>query len=286
MNKIKILFHSIDGTRHCADGFAAAWCAWLEFGDTADYIPVVYGREPPQINDGDRVFLLDFSYSRETLETWAERASLLVLDHHKTAEAELKGLPYAYFDMNRSGAQMAWDEFRPHQKRPALIDYVADRDLWRKELPGTEAIHLALALFPQNFEIYSALCNLEDYVGFMFAVGSPLLEQRNADVAEIAAGAQIVEMDGYKAGAIWTSQGALVSDALSLICQQHPEINFAFNVEPVDGGFRYNFRSVGNFDVSVIAKLHGGGGHKNASGCVVKSPIELIEMESEVENER
>jgi oligoribonuclease NrnB/cAMP/cGMP phosphodiesterase (DHH superfamily) len=33
-----------------------------------------------------------------------------------------------------------------------------------------------------------------------------------------------------------------------------------------DGLFQYQMRSVGEFDVSVLAKKHGGGGHKNAAG--------------------
>ena len=48
---------------------------------------------------------VDFSYSRPILETMAaETKNLLILDHHITAEQSLAGLPYAYFDMKKSGA--------------------------------------------------------------------------------------------------------------------------------------------------------------------------------------
>jgi hypothetical protein len=33
-----------------------------------------------------------------------------------------------------------------------------------------------------------------------------------------------------------------------------------------DGRFQYSLRSIGDFDVSALAKKHGGGGHKNAAG--------------------
>jgi hypothetical protein len=37
----------------------------------------------------------------------------------------------AIFDMNRSGAGLAWDYFQPMTSRLRFIDYLEDRDLWR-----------------------------------------------------------------------------------------------------------------------------------------------------------
>lgn len=112
---------------NCADGFTAAWCVRYALGDTVEFIPAEYGSEPPDVA-GAHVIIVDFSYKRPVLERMAQDArTILVLDHHKTAQADLAGMPapssdwtwqislegshVALFDMDRSGAQMAWDFF-------------------------------------------------------------------------------------------------------------------------------------------------------------------------------
>lgn len=82
-----ILYHN-----HCPDGFCAAWVAHRQFGGGADYIPVQYGQPPPDVAGRD-VFIVDFSYKRAVLLEMAEKAnSVVVLDHHRTAEEDLRPL--------------------------------------------------------------------------------------------------------------------------------------------------------------------------------------------------
>ena len=99
-----VLYHA-----ECADGFGAAWALWRRFSQ-ARYIPVKHGSPPPEGLKGERVVIVDFSYARDVLDSMArETERLLVLDHHITAEKALAGLPYAYFDMKKSGAVLAWE---------------------------------------------------------------------------------------------------------------------------------------------------------------------------------
>lgn len=44
-----------------------------------------------------------------------------------------------------------------------------------------------------------------------------------------------------------------------------------------DGGWRVSFRSRGRVDVSALAEQFGGGGHRNAAGCVIDADPEEIE---------
>ena len=39
MNKPLVIYHDT-----CADGFGAAFAAWLVLGDEADYVPMQYGK--------------------------------------------------------------------------------------------------------------------------------------------------------------------------------------------------------------------------------------------------
>ena len=145
-----IIYHD-----NCFDGIAAAWATSKglnqldqEFEEnnlerTQLFIPRSYGQsqlEIGQLHNKD-VYIVDFSFPRETMIHINKTAnSLLVLDHHKTAQADCEGLEFCVFDMNRSGAGMAWDHFFT-APRPKLIDYIEDRDLWQFKLPASKEIH-------------------------------------------------------------------------------------------------------------------------------------------------
>jgi hypothetical protein len=132
----------------CDDGFAAAWCVRKALGDV-EFYPGVYQENPPSYEGRDVIFV-DFSYKRPVLDVMAKFAkSILILDHHKTAQEDLadlrkpfgpgwrrhlenvyqdtcegiSGTMYALFDMERSGAALAWDFFVGGE-RPDFIEYV------------------------------------------------------------------------------------------------------------------------------------------------------------------
>jgi hypothetical protein len=125
----------------CNDGRWAAHVAQLYYGpDNVEIFYAAYGMDPPPV-EGRDVLLTDFSYSREILEDMYQKTnSLKVLDHHKSAQKDLEGLPYCCFDMNHSGAVMAWKHFFPDEEVPAILLYVEDYDLWRFQYPETKEI--------------------------------------------------------------------------------------------------------------------------------------------------
>lgn len=124
-----VLYHA-----NCYDGFGAAFAAWKKFGDQAEYIPVSYGQDAPFILESEGIFIIDFSYPINTLNNLSQIAPVVVLDHHKTAEEALsphvgKDNPKIIFDMNKSGALLAWEYFHPETPVPLLIKHISDRDL-------------------------------------------------------------------------------------------------------------------------------------------------------------
>src|SRR5271163_4632794 len=69
----------------CDDGFGAAFAVWKRDGDCVTYHAGVYGKAPPLVAGLD-VAVVDFSYKRPVMvEIAKSAASILVLDHHKTA---------------------------------------------------------------------------------------------------------------------------------------------------------------------------------------------------------
>lgn len=158
----------------CADGFTAAWAVWKTLGD-CDFVAGVYGVAPPDVTGRD-VIMVDFSYKRPALEQMAKAArSIIILDHHKTAAEDLAGLGYipeqyndfvetddpaarigVVFDMERSGAQIAWDFFHD-AARPLLVEYVGDRDLWQFKLPLSREVNAYVFAHEYTFDNWDDL---------------------------------------------------------------------------------------------------------------------------------
>ncbi len=302
---------------NCADGFTAAWAVWKRFGDEFDYHPGVY-QQPPPDTAGRKVVLVDFSYKREVMLELAKRSEgVLILDHHKSAVEDLwpdggiiaayggtsskfegaitwerwlenlyqdmcEGCPsgriYTVFDLERSGAGIAWDFFHPGVPRPNLVSYAEDRDLWRFNLPLSREISAFVFSFAYEFKNWDYLdAAMRDHMGVQdcAAQGGAIERKHHKDVAELV-GALRTEM---VIGGHWVPVAnlpyTLTSDAGHLMCNPYasPNLqgemvtpNFAACYWDTPKGRVFSLRSIGDFDVSVIAASYGGGGHKNASG--------------------
>src|SRR5271168_4499839 len=141
---------------NCADGFGAAWVVREALGDV-DFHPGVYSEPPPNVA-GREVYIVDFSYKRPVLLEMAKVAEgITVLDHHKTAADDLKMLPAnvdSVFDMEHSGAILAWDYWFADKPSPLLLRHIEDRDLWRFLLPGTREIQANVFSYPYDFAVW------------------------------------------------------------------------------------------------------------------------------------
>lgn len=272
----------------CDDGFAAAWCVRRALGEGVEFYPGSYQKEPPP-HDGRDVLFVDFSYKRPVLEAMAAKAnSVLILDHHKTAQEDLADLAaapqfidwrdaakvgsgnrmFALFDMERSGAALAWDYFIGG-KRPDFIEYVQDRDLWRKQLPGGDEFTIALRSYPQDFLIWDKL--IDSGAQSLVAEGGSIQRYYRLRVDELKRSAYQATMAGHP---VWIANAPYF--AASEVAGELAERGLAFGAcyfEAEGGRFQYSLRSRGDFDVSAIARQFGGGGHKAASGFSTNQPI-------------
>jgi uncharacterized protein len=150
-----IIYHQIKEGVDCPDGIAAAWCAHRYLKNIiggVDILGCSYQQEPPDVSKHLCIYIVDFSFPRETIELWLEMGKQIsVLDHHKTAQ-EMIGDVSTFsrhfefnFDLKESGATIAWKYFNHDREPPAFLQYVRDRDLWNHALPMTEEIHEASA---------------------------------------------------------------------------------------------------------------------------------------------
>ncbi len=262
---------------NCTDGFTAAWVVRRALGEIV-FHEGRYGSPPPNVNDC-RVILVDFSYPREILKGLAMAAdSVLVLDHHKTAQADLEGFSAPnteiIFDMNRSGAGLAWDYFFPAMPRPDFVDAVEDRDLWRFDLDGTREIVAAISSHEQDFETWDTFENAD--ISKLRHEGS-VLDRAHLKIVRQEIGitkrrAMIGGHDVPMANVpVWHA-----SDTGNIMAQGEP---FAVTYCDTARDRLFSLRSTdAGLDVGEVAKLYGGGGHRNSAGFKVPRDHELAKI--------
>lgn len=254
---------------NCYDGFTAAWVALqgLSGQGHIEFVSAKYGDDAPAVK-GQNVYIVDFSYPQHVLLNLAEFNHVTVLDHHKTAQANCEGLAFCTFDMERSGAGLAWDHFFPGQPRPALVSYVEDRDLWRFTLPHSREVHTWIASWPKTFDAWDGIAAvLDDDLGHAVTAGTHILRFERQKVEEICKEATFVDLGDGQIPAVNCpySFGSLAGEYLNLKYPLAPYAAYYF--DRCDGQQQWGLRSV-DFDVSKVAKRFGGGGHKHASGFV------------------
>lgn len=294
-----MLYHA-----NCADGFGAAWAAWMRWGDEVDYIPVSYGQAAPDVL-GKNVLIGDFSFKATETRIFAQgAASVVILDHHKTAEEELAefrryakrperftlasvgqmikdlqegGYPAvcALFDMQRSGAKMIWNFCHPGKAVPALIEFIEDRDLWQFKYSITKAFGLWLRSEPFSFSRWCAIhADLSTDEGRVRIEAEAAAMQRFFDqkVSEIAAHARWVHVGGYTAIAC-NCPPMFASEVGHRLLEDHSSTPFAVCYSDQGTSRVYSLRSTDDrVDVSEVARKVGGGGHRNAAGFSAPLP--------------
>lgn len=267
----------------CDDGFGAALAARMHYGDSARYVPGHYGEEPPDVT-GEEVFILDFSYPRQMMEDLGHKAQRIVLlDHHKTAVLELADLDLACdaqisFDMNQSGAAMAWQYFHPNKRVPRLIQHIEDNDLWRFKIPGTRYFTRNLRSYLQDFgtwQMLLAMLERDDFYEDFLAEGvaQERFFQAQVDFLLKNTKPQSIILYGHRGLAINATR-MFASDAGHRLAELSETFGAVYSIQG-DGKVSFSLRSVRDFDVSIIAKHYGGGGHRNAAGFELPSAMHL-----------
>lgn len=287
----------------CDDGFGAALMAFRKWGIGLEYVGAGYGDEPPNV-EGKNVLILDFSYKADVLAELGKRAnSILILDHHVSAEAELEEYRInspalnintlgvgagdaeagffmgpgeegcnilAVFDMDRSGAGMAHDFLFPDEARPAMVNYLEDRDLWRLKYPQTKPFTMYLRSIEFGFlEWCTLLDTLEDPVQAISIIerGRAIEQFFNRKVEEVAGQAFTVHIGGRLVPVV-NANWCFSSDVCHMLLDRIPAAPFvgAFFIRK-DGKVQWSLRSRDDrVDVSKVANGYGGGGHRNAAG--------------------
>lgn len=263
---------------NCADGFTAAWVVHTYHKGknhvNIEFYPGVYQSPPPDVT-GLQVLMVDFSYKRPIILEMAKQAkSILIIDHHKSAEQDLVDLPNnveTIFDMEHSGAMLTWLHFfggHPDDA-PDLIKRVEDRDLWRFKFSDTREIQANIFSHEYTFENWDKLAAAG--MSELAREGKAIERKHFKDIKELLAiTKRRLNIGGYNVPAA-SLPYTLSSDAGHIMGESEP---FAVCYWDTPTGRVFSLRSSETgIDVSEIAKKYGGGGHKHAAGFSVPYDI-------------
>ena len=263
----------------CPDGFGAAWAVWRAWGSGARYVPRSHDDtlDESRVED-QRVVFVDIAPPVDVVEALAERAAeLIVLDHHVSAREHYSARPEMearlasgghriHFDMDHSGAVLAWNHFHPGEALPDLLRYVEDQDLWNWKLPRSEEVNAAIGSYARDFEVWDTLA--ERGWEELARDGDPILRARRIETRRalrlahpLALGSRRVE--GVNA---LHHRSHIGHELCKRAAFGHP-VGMVYRL--TDRRVDVSIYSIGDFDVSAIAAEHGGGGHRNAAGFSV-----------------
>lgn len=260
-----VLYHG-----RCPDGLGAAWAVREILGDKAEYIPMEYDMALPDVSGKD-VIVVDFSFKPMTMRILEEQAkSVVLLDHHATARDMLAtykclcGSTHLQFDMNRSGAMMAWDHFHPGKEPPLLIQHIQDRDIWTWSNPSSLPFCRQLDTLPLTFETFDSIVGFDnnEYDAFV-EKGKSLCTQFDTFCQGFVDIAQPVHIDGID-GLQVSASHHFVSEVGNLLAKKTGKFSAIWYVQDKDT-IKVSLRSIGETDVGQIAVRFGGGGHTHAA---------------------
>jgi len=259
----------------CRDGFGAAYAAWKVLGDDASYIPRKTQEPVPDGLTDKTLYILDYSYPKDQLEQLrAQNRSVVVIDHHKTAQAAVEAFPENIFDLEHSGAVLAWQHFHPKTEVPTLLSYIEDHDLWRFALPHTREFGAALGEYTQDFETWDRLNeNFQEKSQFDSFIqhGAILARFEDALVDKLFTFRERAEFEGHQIYVVNASRvyRSVLGHKLATLSEEEGNAPIGIVYYRYDGMVHCSLRSNGDCDVGAIAQKYGGGGHRNAASLRV-----------------
>lgn len=305
---ICIMYHD-----KCLDGLASAWVANKYFtqpvvylqessyapGEEAAFeydvrlVPVNYGDDLPEIEDGIDVVFVDFCPTSDQLKVLAANHCVLIIDHHETAlkhvaeyTAFIKNLQAGEFESQQSvtfcinpekcGATLAWENFfLDAPTLPALL-HVEDRDLWNWKLENTleYTSFLSGARTVEDFDAklqvpYQEAC----------AIGKPVADYKRTIYRDLA-NSHPLELgltENICIGFIPCTP-KFTSEVCDLLLELNPNVDVvcAYEINVVSNKAKLSFRSrklnkgeKGYGAALSVSEGFNGGGHPSAAGAKI-----------------
>lgn len=243
------------------------------------------------LDDGaSNILLADVSISKEMAETVSQyNSNVVLLDHHKSA-IPLQSYDWCQIDaLNTAcGSQMLFNYLLPTtdglKKYKELIELVDDHDRWMKNYPESDDLALLHPMIGQSLFIDRFLANplkqLTSEEKYVISIEKRKMHEEISEKKRVIQSSifnKTVNGKNYRFGFV---TGVKFVSSTGDALYSDPNLNLDCVV--MISGVTISMRSskACELDLSKIAKDHGGGGHKAASGFPIKSLLgmELIDF--------
>jgi nanoRNase/pAp phosphatase (c-di-AMP/oligoRNAs hydrolase) len=171
-----------------------------------------------------------------------------------------------WFDMDQSGAVMAWKFCFPDKPIPLFLKLIQDRDLWMLKDERTRPFSAALRTNEHSFAFFNDLKD-DNTVLELVDAGELVLKGHEKNIKSFLKHAYEMDIGGYIVPAVNVPYH-YASDTANELLKQYPEAPFAACWFMTEKNKRqFSLRSENSrIDVSEVASQFGGGGHRNAAG--------------------
>ncbi len=279
-----------------ADGRLSAMIVKLKYEDV-EFIEVNYGENDTWKRDdvkGKRIIVVDFSFGEDMAVLKELCEELIWIDHHKTAMEKNPSMwnsksLYGIRNIEQSACWLSWKYFFGDNTIkdvmfPQSVIYVNDYDMWRFAQPNTkpfnETFNLKVGKDSVNdLELCRKVLMTDDLSREYVIIGKVLVEAKNKRVKKTFE-------DGWKFIRWSPSNKTLIVRVMNTNNDISDVGSFACNEKGYDVAVIWSVRKTEvvvslrskEVDVSEIAKLNGGGGHKLASGFTMEDSRDWNDM--------
>ena len=261
------------------DGYCSGFLIYNFYERNIECFAMDYNKKFPldKIEKNEKIFITDFSIDplvmTELLKitkdvNWIDH-HITAIDKYKTFPFELKGLR----SLKKSGCQLTFEYLYPDKKEPLFVSLIGDYDIWKLEYK--ESKDFILGLLTENIKVDSSVwytlweeSESEDkpFMNEVLKTGKIISRYRDmwSKTYREKYGYE-VKFEGHSCYVMNMGNGS--------------SLNFGNLIKSTDIVAAYVFDGESyivslyseKVDVSEIAKKYGGGGHKGASGFVIKN---------------
>ena len=240
-------------------------------------VPMDYKDEFPECLKGvggDTIYIVDFSFDPEVMELLARNNRVIWLDHHKSAIEKARRTFPGLQRTDVAGCELTWEYLNTAVKPPAAVTLIGSYDSWRwvRESEAVQDNVLAFMAGCEQYPLWPDDPRWARLLSKAFDAHLDLLQEGRVIRRYVAE--QDLRM--CKAAAYMDDDGWLV-------CNTNRASKTVFDAFIKERGYqpkgirtwyrccsgeiKVSLRSDDpQVDCSVLASLHGGGGHRGAAG--------------------
>ena len=161
---------------------------------------------------------------------------------------------------------LAFEFFFPDSIIPDLFLYLQDRDLWQWKMPQSREVNAAIRSYPFDFELWTSFLEYGKMKNLVVE-GKAIVRYQDQQIRIALPHAELVEIGGHQVPCLNATH--LTSEIAHELIGDYPFAAVYYDVKDNKRVFQLRSKE-GGIDVSEIAKLYGGGGHRAAAGFTIQ----------------